>query len=560
MYNNLSYDLLAVAPELFQMSLMTMLLVFALVFNTYSHNCSRRVFDHAAGFHNCIYQSFDFKPTLQVQSILLVIIICLACCCVLYANQPLDDDFLLITCDDLSRFASLILCASSAIVLGLCYQSFNRLCRYEFVFLIWFSIMAMLLLLRSINLLFIYLCVELQSLTFYMLAATKSKSEANSEAGLKYFILGAFSSAFLLLGCTLCYASTGTLNLNDIAILVHTDVLLLQYTICLSIGVACIVISFLFKLAASPFHSWIADIYDGSLLPVTAFFATCSHIATLSIFIRLSLLFHMTSYYFLVCVALLSLCFGTFNALRQVHITRLIAYSSINTAAWFIMCLVVQQYHLLLVYLTIYITTNLGLFAILTVPLFRSYATILFDIRRYTYTKHLPHSPQSAAVFTQFIHYISDLHMLCQTNFCCASVLAICFFSLAGIPPLAGFYTKYLVLSAVILEQHYLLAFVALATALIASWYYVNLVKVMFFTTAQINTVNVVTKHLNTATGPRSFASAIFAYVPFKHSHTQLFSLNILPFNAYVASVASMFSFAFFIRPDFLLILFPSVI
>lgn len=140
----------------------------------------------------------------------------------------------------------------------------------------------MLFIYKGIHLIAVYICVELQSLSFYMLAACKSNCEANTEAGLKYFILGAFSSALLLLGATMCYAYTGSANLNDLILIsTYLSSTYLPYDFILQIGLACILISFLFKLAAVPFHSWIADVYDGSLLSITCFFATCSQLAPL---------------------------------------------------------------------------------------------------------------------------------------------------------------------------------------------------------------------------------------------------------------------------------------
>ena len=144
----------------------------------------------------------------------------------------------------------------------------------------------MLFIFKGLNLMALYICIELQSLSFYMLAACKSNCEANTEAGLKYFILGAFSTAFLLLGATMCYAYTGSVNLNDLILIsLYLSSSHYNYTFILYIGLACMLISFLFKLAAAPFHSWIADVYDGSIIPITCFFATCSQLPPLILII-----------------------------------------------------------------------------------------------------------------------------------------------------------------------------------------------------------------------------------------------------------------------------------
>lgn len=209
---------------------------------------------------------------------------------------------------------------------------------------------------------------------------------------------------------------------------------------------------------------------------------------------------------------MLSLSIGALNALRQTKIARLIAYSSINTGGWILAALILQNYDLIMFYLLVYISISFALFAIFCCPLYRDSHALQFDIRL-----------NSSSSQSQRFIYLVDLYLLCFTNLPCAFVCACSFFSLAGIPPFAGFYTKYLVLYHMILEQHYVLAFIALASALLSAWYYLNIVL-----------------HLFVKTHPLKANPTCFIY----------------PINAYIASLSCIMSCALVIRPDYVYLLF----
>lgn len=433
-------------------------------------------------------------PVTLIEPVIQLVILSLICSKILYINCPLTYAIGLtdsIIWDSLSRFMSVLLCISASISLLLGLASVKRYGRYEFVFIIWLSIIGMLCLLKSYNFLTFYLSIELQSLSFYMLAAMRSKTEASAEAGLKYFILSAFSSAILLLGITLIYAAIGSQNFADLSIIINyfysvfytdtasaSEYLSYNVPVSLGIGLACVCISLLFKLAAAPFHLWVADVYEGSPTAITAFFAITAKIAAASALIRI-LELHITIFELLPLIAILSLVVGSFSAMRQVKLKRLIAFSGVANVGWFLLALITGQWDLLIVHLVVYILLSVCLFSIFVLPLFRTHPNLEYRQRiKQNNSEHLiDHGTDSLT-----IKYISDLNQLNKTNPSLALAMVIALFSLAGIPPFAGFYSKYLIINALTQTEQYLTLSIALGCAILSAFYYIRVIKTIYFT------------------------------------------------------------------------------
>lgn len=395
-------------------------------------------------------------------------------------------------CDTYATFFKALICLSSAAAISLGVPAFksstveHRIHNYEFLLVIFLSVLGMLCLVSSYNFLTFYLSIELQSLSFYLLACSKAKSEFSAEAGLKYFILGAFSSAFLLFGVSLVYGSTGSIYFDDVAALLEfsfgselsqnfargaaftVDLSLSQ--IGLTIGLACICISLLFKLAAVPFHMWAPDVYEGSPMGITAFFAIASKIAALATLARFVIYTEQSLLDFLSFVAIASLTVGTLSAMRQVKMKRLIAFSGISNVGWFILGLCCGRLDAVMLHLMVYILTSITLFSIITQPIHRQTGGVRGNAEENLTLKH-----------------ISDLGQVYKSNAVMALALTLAFFSLGGIPFLAGFYSKYLIINASIQAEALGLLSIGLVSAVLSAFYYLRVVKTIYFMEASNN-------------------------------------------------------------------------
>lgn len=427
-------------------------------------------------------------PVALIEPIIQVVILTLVCSSMLYINSPvvyavgLTDS---IIWDGLGRLMSVLICISASGSLALSITAISRFGRYEFLFIIWLSIIGMLCLIKSYNFLTLYLSIELQSLSFYMLAAMRSRTEASAEAGLKYFILSAFSSAILLLGITLVYAAVGSQNFADLNIMINYFYSQSEtMPISLNVGLGCVCISLLFKLAAAPFHAWIADVYEGSPTPITAFFAITAKIGAATALIRIIEL-HVTTFALLPFIAVLSLIVGSLSAMRQVKLKRLLAFSGVANVGWFILALITGQWHLLIIHLIVYILLSTCLFSIFVLPLFRTHPNLEYRQRTDMHGSSrqvVDHGTDSLA-----IKYISDLNQLHKMNPSLAFAMVVAFFSLAGIPPFAGFYSKYLIINALTQTEQYLTLLVALVSAILSAFYYVRVIKTIYFPPLELN-------------------------------------------------------------------------
>jgi NADH-quinone oxidoreductase subunit N len=345
------------------------------------------------------------------------------------------------------------------------YISNEQLNSFEYWILSILALVGMLFIVQAHDLLSMYLAVEFQSLVFYVLASFKRTSEFSTESGLKYFILGAFSSALLLFGSSILYGLTGLTNFSDytklFAGLLINDQL---FTLGVTLSLIFINVSLLFKLSAAPFHMWSPDVYEGAPTSVTAFFAILSKLAILSLLFKFCFFaFHdfVDSWYKVIsCCAYLSILIGTLGAFSQKKWKRFIAYSSINHVGFLLIGFSTGELEglfSLIFYIVIYIIMMFGIFL------------FVLSLRYYQYPTHFQ------------IRYIKDLTSLFLYNPVLAFTLTLILFSMAGIPPLIGFFSKIFILLPGLQNNMYSLTIFAVLMSCIACFYYIRIIKTMYF-------------------------------------------------------------------------------
>jgi NADH-quinone oxidoreductase subunit N len=353
---------------------------------------------------------------------------------------------------------ALVLIGSAVtILMGLRYNEEQGIARIEFPVLVLLATTGMMVMVSANDLITLYVGLELQNLALYVVAAFNRDSVRSSEAGLKYFVLGALSSGMLLYGASLVYGFTGTTAFDDLAKLltsgapVETGVL---------IGLVFVVVGLAFKVSAVPFHMWTPDVYEGAPTPVSAFFAVAPKLAALALFIR----FMIAPFgpligewrQVIIFLSIASMVLGAVAAIAQQNIKRLMAYSSIGHVGYALIGLAAgtaDGVRGVLVYLTIYLVMTVG-----------SWAVILCMRRR-----------------GRFLEGISDLAGLSQSQPGLALALAIFMFALSGVPPTAGFFGKFYVFLAAINAQLVGLAVIGVVTSVVSAFYYLRVVKVMYF-------------------------------------------------------------------------------
>ena len=516
---------LLVLPELTFLILINLILIFALLFSHFESGKLSAAEFKLSGVEtkfDSAYHGFVVTPLLQADAVgkLSALIFVHVALIYLNSHQVWTSGFGL-TGDDLGRFMSVFLCFSAACALSLSLQSLKRFSRYEFTLLLSLSLLGMLCLIKSSSFLSFYLSIELQSLSFYMLAAMRSRTESSSEAGLKYFILSAFSSAMLLLGMAVCYGAIGSQNFSDLTHALNHFSGTSPLEANLWVGCGCIAVSLLFKLGAAPFHAWIADVYEGSHTSITAWFAITAKIAVATALIRLNgcgMLFNLLTF-----VALTSLVVGSLSAMRQVKLKRLIAFSAVANAGWFVLALVTGQWQLMVVHLLVYTLQSINLFSVFTLPLFRSHPSLAYLTRSSNLTKTVSADSVDHAADSSGVKYLSDLHQIVKVNPSLALAVSLSMFSLAGMPPLAGFYSKYLILSAVTQAEMYGVLSLALAVAILSAFYYLRVVKTAYFSGAE-----------NASYGGQWW-----------------FTLRPQPINAWITSFTTATTLLFFLNPDY---------
>ncbi|MGN6748313.1 MAG: NADH-quinone oxidoreductase subunit NuoN [Xanthobacteraceae bacterium] len=358
--------------------------------------------------------------------------------------------------DEFARFLKILalLGSAAAIAMSIDYARREAQERFEYSVLILLSTLGMLILISAADLIALYLGLELMSLPLYVVAASHRGSLRATEAGLKYFVLGALSSGMLLYGASLVYGFTGTVNFAGIA---HAAG---QGGIGLIFGIVFLFAGFCFKVSAVPFHMWTPDVYEGAPTPVTAFFAAAPKVAGMAMFVRTAVMAFpgITSEWqqIVVFVSIASMALGSFAAIGQRNFKRLMAYSSIGHMGFALIGLAAgtsEGVQGVLVYIAIYVTMTLGVFA------------VILSMRR----------------SSGMVESIDQLAGLARTHPTMAFFLAMLLFSMAGVPPLAGFFAKFYVFLAAIKAGLYLLAVLGVVTSVVGAYYYLAIVKLMYF-------------------------------------------------------------------------------
>ncbi|MBN9586276.1 MAG: NADH-quinone oxidoreductase subunit NuoN [Afipia sp.] len=357
--------------------------------------------------------------------------------------------------DDFARFLKILALIGSgtALILSRGYLA-QQAKIFEYAILIMLSTVGMMVLISAGDLIMLYLGLELMSLALYVVAASHRDDAKSTEAGLKYFVLGALSSGMLLYGASLVYGFTGTVSFAGIAAEAKSG------NVGLLFGLVFLLTGLCFKVSAVPFHMWTPDVYEGAPTPVTAFFASAPKVAALAVFTRVAL----TAFpgivpqwqQIVVFVSIASMALGSFAAIGQKNIKRLMAYSSIGHMGFALVGLAAgtqQGAQGVLVYIAIYVAMTLGTFA------------IILAMKRNG----------------QPVETISDFAGLSRTNPVLAFLFAMLLFSLAGVPPLAGFFGKFYVFLAAVNAGLFTLAVLGVLTSVIGAFYYLSIVKVMYF-------------------------------------------------------------------------------
>ena len=341
-----------------------------------------------------------------------------------------------------------------ALIVSSNYLKTFKILKIEYPILVICAVLGMMVMISSNDLIVFYIGLELQSLSLYVLSSFNRDEVKSSEAGLKYFVLSALSSGLLLYGCSLIYGFSGSTNFEIIANNLDSD----QYA--LTFGIVFILVGLAFKISAVPFHMWAPDVYEGSPTSVTLFFTIVPKIAALTVFIRflyvpfINLIDQWQM--ILIFLSIASMVFGAVAAIGQKNIKRLIAYSSISHIGYALAGLTTgtnEGIQSSVIYITIYFVMNLGLFS------------CLLMLKRND----------------QYYETLDDLSGLSKNHPLLSLSLLVILFSLAGIPPLAGFFAKFYVFMAVIEQSMYFLAIVGLLSTVIAAFYYLRIIKIIYF-------------------------------------------------------------------------------
>jgi NADH-quinone oxidoreductase subunit N len=362
--------------------------------------------------------------------------------------------------DGFARFMKLLTLVASAAALILSFDDLRRTrsLKFEYPVLVLLATAGMLMMISANDLISLYLGLELQSLSLYVLAAIRRDDVRSSEAGLKYFVLGALSSGMLLYGVSLIYGFTGSTGFAAIAKAAAEPGA--GQSLGLIVGLVFLLVGLAFKISAVPFHMWTPDVYEGAPTPVAAFFAAAPKVAAMALLMRVTLAaFAGTKPQWqqvVTALAIASMLLGAFAAIGQSNIKRLLAYSAIGNIGYALIGLAAgspEGARGVVIYLVIYVAMTLGAFS-----------CVLAMRRGQTATEA-----------------IDELSGLAQNNLALATLLAILLFSLAGIPPLAGFFAKFYVFLAAVREGMWPLAIIGVLASVVGAYYYVRIVKIMFF-------------------------------------------------------------------------------
>lgn len=359
--------------------------------------------------------------------------------------------------DPFARFMQVLTLVGSGVTLfmSIGFAKAEKFDTFEYPVLVMLSTLGMMLMASANNLIALYISFELQSLALYVVAAINRENLRSSEAGLKYFVLGALATGMMLYGISLVYGYTGSVEFAVIR-----DAVGGERQVGVLFGLVFILAGLVFKISAAPFHMWTPDVYEGAPTPVTAFFAVAPKVATMALIMRVT----MSAFepaaadwqQIIVFVSIASMALGSFAAIGQRNFKRLMAYSSIGHMGFCLVGLAANSeagVRGVVIYMLIYVMMTLGTFA------------FIIAMRR-----------KEGQVET-----IGDLAGLSTTNPVMATILTILLFSLAGIPPMAGFWAKWYVFLAAINSGLYALAIIGVLTSVVAAFYYLRIIKIMWF-------------------------------------------------------------------------------
>jgi NADH-quinone oxidoreductase subunit N len=443
--NNFSVELALFLPEIFLITSTTVLLLWSL-FVTTSPNI------------NCGKSTQNLLVLLIINLGLTVLLLTLN----INKKKAIFYDNVLI--DNYSTILKILILICTIIFLTISSKSINKnfSTEFEFPILIVFSIFAIMVLLSANDLITFYLSIELQSLCLYVLAAFKKDSQFSSEAGLKYFVLGAFSSSIILFGMSLIYGFSGSTNFDEISKIVTCTTnsqLELPYT--LQLGLVFLICGFLFKLTAVPFHVWSPDVYEGSPMVTTIYFSTIPKLAIFGLFAKVLFTTFFNLHYIwqplLNNVAGLTIVFASLAALYQKKVKRFLAYSSISHVGYMLIGLstgTITGLHAFFLYILIYLITMFTFFG-------------LFISLQKTKNKTLI--------------YLTDLLFLNNVNPLTKLALIVSLFSMASIPPLMGFFAKFYILFAAVETNQYFLVALAVLCSTLSAFYYIRIIKIINF-------------------------------------------------------------------------------
>ena len=358
---------------------------------------------------------------------------------------------------------------------------------YEFPILILFASIGMLIMVSSNDLLSMFVGLELQSLSLYVLASLNRNSLLSSEAGIKYFILGALSSGLLLFGISYIYGFTGNTNFNLIAVNYNSE------SLGLLIGVVFVCAGLAFKVSAVPFHMWTPDVYQGAPTPITGFFALAPKIAAMGLLVRF--LFNSFGEIYsdwqqiIIFISIASMVLAAFAAIAQTNIKRLMAYSSIGHIGYALIgiaCVSNEGLRSLLVYLMIYLVMNIAVFS------------FILSMKRKD----------------EYFENISDLSGLYKNHPFASVMISLTMFSLAGIPPLAGFFGKFYIFMSAIESNMFALSIIGVLTSVVGAFYYLRIVKIIYFDEPQEKFDGLSIRSLSFLFYPSSILITLFCIYP----------------------------------------------
>ena len=358
---------------------------------------------------------------------------------------------------------------------------------YEFPILILFASIGMLIMVSSNDLLSMFVGLELQSLSLYVLASLNRNSLLSSEAGIKYFILGALSSGLLLFGISYIYGFTGNTNFNLIAVNYNSE------SLGLLIGIVFVCAGLAFKVSAVPFHMWTPDVYQGAPTPITGFFALAPKIAAMGLIVRF--LFNSFGEIYsdwqqiIIFISIASMVLAAFAAIAQTNIKRLMAYSSIGHIGYALIgiaCVSNEGLRSLLVYLMIYLVMNIAVFS------------FILSMKRKD----------------EYFENISDLSGLYKNHPFASVMISLTMFSLAGIPPLAGFFGKFYIFMSAIESNMFALSIIGVLASVVGAFYYLRIVKIIYFDEPQEKFDGLSIRSLSLLFYPSSILITLFCIYP----------------------------------------------